>query len=224
MAVQIEEDIVGAPSREPQQGRSRASFERMIRAAEDLLAERGNDDFTLMEVSKRGKVSIGSIYCRFDSKDELVRAVQTRVLADIEQEQSALVEEIAEEANGLQHLVLLLVDGVAESLRRFAPVMRPIMARSVGDDVIASAGKRSYAIVADKVAGALLDHRGEIAHPDPERAVTSAYRVLYAALARYLGFGSAVTASGEGDWSELKEDLGWMFAAFLTTPHERAAA
>src|SRR5439155_8476116 len=66
---------LGRPSREPLQGRSRASFERMLEAAEKLLVERGSDEFTLSDVSKAGKVSIGSIYCRFDSKDDLIRAV-----------------------------------------------------------------------------------------------------------------------------------------------------
>lgn len=58
----------------PQQGRSRASYERMLAAAEKLMVKRGNDDFTLTEVAKAGKVSIGSIYLRFDSKDDLIRA------------------------------------------------------------------------------------------------------------------------------------------------------
>jgi hypothetical protein len=40
---------------------------------------------------------------------------------------------------------------------------------------------------------------------------------MYAAIARYLGFGSATTAAWEGDWDELKEDLGRMCAAFLLT-------
>ncbi|MFC4594405.1 MULTISPECIES: hypothetical protein [Sphingobium] len=39
--------------------------------------------------------------------------------------------------------------------------------------------------------------------------------MIYAAIARYLGFGSATGAAWEGDWEELKQDLGAMCAAFL---------
>lgn len=206
-----------ATVREPQQGRSRASFERMLAAAEELLAERGNDDFTLNEVGKRGKVSIGSIYCRFDSKDDLVRAVQVRVLERVNAEQLAMVARAREEASDLIALVERLVDDMAELLRRFADVMRPFMLRASTDPVVAATGKRRYAEVADAIHAALLDHRDEIRQPDPERAVASAYRILYSAIARYLGFGSTMGSAWDGDWAILKEDLARMLAAFLTT-------
>jgi AcrR family transcriptional regulator len=203
------------PRRAPRQQRSQASFERMIAAAEALLKERGNDDFTLQEVGKRGKVSIGSIYCRFDSKDDLIRAVQARVLEAVNAEQLKVIDEAEARAENLRQLVKLLVEGTAEALRRHAELMRPMMLRATSDPIVAAAGKKSYAEVAGRVEGALLTHRGEIRQPHPERAVHSAYRVIYAAIARYLGFGSATGASWEGDWEELKQDLGKMCAAFL---------
>jgi len=187
----------------------------LIAAAEELLRERGNDDFTLQEVGKRGKVSIGSIYCRFDSKDDLIRAVQGRVLEAVNAEQLRVISEAEESAENLRQLVKLLVEGTAEALRSHAELMRPMMLRATSDPIVAAAGKKSYAEVADRVEGALLAHRDEIRQPDPERAVHSAYRVIYAAIARYLGFGSATGAAWEGDWEELKQDLGTMCAAFL---------
>lgn len=63
-------ETILAKARAPQQGRSKASFERMLATAEELMTQRGSDEFTLNEVAKHGKVSIGSIYCRFDSKDD----------------------------------------------------------------------------------------------------------------------------------------------------------
>lgn len=203
------------PLRAPRQQRSQASFERMIAAAEDLLRERGNDDFTLQEVGKRGKVSIGSIYCRFDSKDDLIRAVQARVLESVNAEQLRVVAAAEAQAKDLRGLVKLLVEGIADALRAHADLMRPMMLRATSDPIVAAAGKKSYAEVADSVQAAMLTHRGEIRQADPERAVHSAYRVIYAAIARYLGFGSATGAGWEGDWVELKQDLGKMCAAFL---------
>lgn len=203
------------PPRAPRQQRSQASFERMIAAAEELLRERGNDDFTLQEVGKRGKVSIGSIYCRFDSKDDLIRAVQARVLESVNADQLRVIDEAEGKATDLRQLVKLLVEGIANTLRHHAELMRPMMLRATTDPIVAAAGKKSYADVADRVREVMLAHRDEIRQPDPERAVHSAYRVLYAAIARYLGFGSATGAAWEGDWEELKQDLGKMCAAFL---------
>ncbi|QGP81185.1 TetR/AcrR family transcriptional regulator [Sphingobium sp. CAP-1] len=203
------------PPRAPRQQRSQASFERMIAAAEALLRERGNDDFTLQEVGKRGKVSIGSIYCRFDSKDDLIRAVQAQVLEQVNADQLKVLAEAEAKASNLRELVPLLVNGIANVLRRHADLMRPMMLRATTDPIVAAAGKKSYAAVADRVQNMMLAHRDEIKQPDPDRAVHSAYRVLYAAIARYLGFGSATGAAWEGDWEELTQDLGKMCAAFL---------
>lgn len=203
------------PARAPRQQRSQASFERMIAAAEQLLRERGNDEFTLQEVAKLGKVSIGSIYCRFNSKDELIRAVQARVLEEVNSGQLRVIAEAEEKAGNLRELVMLMVEGIANTLRDHAELMRPMMLRSTNDPVVAAAGKASYAELADRARAAMLSYRHEIRQPDPEQAVHSAYRIIYAAIARYLGFGSAMSAAWEGNWEILKRDVGKMCAAFL---------
>lgn len=187
----------------------------MIAAAEQLLRERGNDDFTLQEVGKLGKVSIGSIYCRFDSKDDLIRAVQARVLEAVNAEQMRVIAETEKKAGNLRELVMLLVEGIADALRNHAELLRPMMLRATSDPIVAAAGKKSYAELADRVYDVMLAYRHEIRQPDPDQAVQSAYRILYAAIARYLGFGSATSAAWEGDWEILKQDLGKMCAAFL---------
>lgn len=206
---------VGAPSRAPLQGRSRASFERMLSAASKLLIERGADDFTIADVSKAGKVSIGSIYGRFDSKDDLVRAVQARALADIDAEMTASLAAVSAAATSLDDLVSRLIENLAEVLRKHSPIMRPLMLRATFDEVIAAAGKRSYAATEQQFRNLLLERASEIRHPDAERAVHSVFRVVYASLARYLGMGSATNAAWEGDWQVLKEDLQGMCSAFL---------
>ncbi|MEO6248499.1 MAG: TetR/AcrR family transcriptional regulator [Sphingomicrobium sp.] len=209
---------LGAPSRAPMQGRSRASFERMIDAALKLLVERGNDDFTLADVGKVGKVSIGSIYCRFDSKDDLIRAAQVRALAEVDADQAGGLTKASEEAGSLDELVSLLIENVAEALHKHAPVMRPFMIRATSDPIVAGVGKQSYANTEEQFRNALLVRRSEIKHPDPERAIHSIFRISYAAIARYLGFGAATTAAWEGDWDILKQDIAAMSSSFLMHP------
>jgi len=203
--------------RAPVQGRSKASYERMLAAAEALLATKGSDDFTLQEVSKKGKVSIGSIYNRFESKDALLHAVQLRVLERHNQAMRDCIDAARAGANKLETLVVALVEAVAETLRQDADLLRPLMQRASSDTMVAATGKTYYAATANAVKGALLMHAAEIRQPDPLRAVDTAYRVLYASIARYLGFGSSATAAWEGDWGVLKQDLARMIAAFFLT-------
>lgn len=206
---------VGSPSREPLQGRSRASLERMLSAAADLLVERGSDDFTIADVSKAGKVSIGSIYGRFDSKDDLIRAVQARALAEVDTEMVAGLSAATARSQSLDELVSNLIETLAEVLKKHSAIFRPLMLRATFDEVIATVGKRSYAETERQFRETILARADEIHHPDPERAVRSVFRIVYAALARYLGFGSSTTAAWEGDWQVLKEDLEAMSSAFL---------
>ena len=209
------QNAVQAKIRTPQQGRSKASFERMLATAELLMAERGSDDFTLNEVAKIGKVSIGSIYCRFDSKDDMVHAVQIRVLQRVDSNMLLGIAGVRERGQPFEAFVPAIVDQIAESLRAFSSEMRPFMLRASNDPTVAALGKGSYNRTATAVRDAFLEHRAAILHPDPDRAVDAAFRMLYASMARYLGFGSSIEAAGEGDWTLLKADLADMILAYL---------
>src|SRR5438067_1024096 len=131
---------IGEPTRQPRQGRSKASFERMIAAAEALMAERGSDEFTLTDVAKKGKVSIGSIYLRFDSKADLVRAVQAQVLARMDSDQDALIDKLSGRSRDLDDFMREFVHSYAELLQSYAPLLRPMMVRATDDRALGEAG------------------------------------------------------------------------------------
>ncbi|WP_420381136.1 TetR/AcrR family transcriptional regulator [Novosphingobium sp.] len=203
--------------RAPVQGRSKASYERMLVAAEALMVARGSDDFTLQDVSKKGKVSIGSMYNRFEGKEALLHAVQLRVLERVDMQMHDRLAAARSGSKDLNHLVVALIDAVAETLRAHADIMRPLMQRAGVDPLVAATGKASYAATAEAVKQSMLLYASEIRQPDPLRAVDSAFRTLYASIARYLGFGTSSDAAWEGDWMVLKQDLARMIAAFLSS-------
>lgn len=208
-------ELLNPAGREPKQGRSRASFERMLAAATDLLAEHGNDDFALTDVAKRGKVSIGSIYCRFDSKDDLIQAVQRRFTEQLFEEQSAMLDRITTRTDSLDGFVRAFVDDYAELMKRHAPIMRPMMMRASNDPVVRAMGKRSYEDLLQRFSAAVLSHGAEIRHSLPELAVDMAFRTIYAAIARYLGFGMVGESASKADWKNLKTELGVMCSTYL---------
>ncbi|WP_233423674.1 TetR/AcrR family transcriptional regulator [Sphingobium amiense] len=202
-------------SRVPQQGRSRASYERMLTAAEKLMVKRGNDDFTLTEVAKAGKVSIGSIYLRFDSKDDLIRAVHGRVLTQIGEEQDAMMQQIRQNASTLDEFARQFVEAYAELLKRFSPVLRPIMFRAIYDQSMSALGKNSAENLVREAEAQMMRFADEFGRPDHERLVGNVFRMIYYTLARFLGLGSSPEAANQGNWEELKEDLAIMCPAFL---------
>lgn len=213
-----------AYAREPKQERSRASFERAVDAAVALLVERRSDAFTLAEVAARGGVSIGSIYGRVDSKDDLLRAAHAREMARVAAEQHRAFAAPAPVDESLGAAVGRVLAATAAVLRDNSAVMAPFMLLSNRDPVVAELGRRTHGDLQDAFTAALLDRREQILHPDPERAVGWSFTVVYSVLARWLGLGSDLASAGEGEWDQVLTDLTDMVSAFLSRPVPKSEA
>lgn len=206
-----------AISRIPQQGRSKASLERMLQAARELMVERGGEDFTLIEVSKRGRVSIGSIYLRFESKDNLVRAVIAAAMETLTSAEDEMLAGLANVAS-LREFVPRFVQSYAEVLTAHAPLLRLAMARAEHDPLVAEPGKNAALRAVNQTIQAMLRYPDEFGGTDREVRASAAYYIIFATLARQLSLGSSREAVTEYDWAELKRELGRMCLAYLTAP------
>ncbi|WP_077035461.1 TetR/AcrR family transcriptional regulator [Pelomonas sp. KK5] len=208
-------------ARSPKQARSRESFERVIEATLSLLGERSYEQLTLAEISQRAEASIGSIYGRVKGKEELLRAAQVIFFERSAEEYGALIEQIRSGPPELALVVPALVKGLGERLRQNAGPLRAFMNRAPLDPVIQAAGKAFYAQHHGALIRLVVDLKDQIAHPEPERAAEAALATVFAAQARYLGLDSAAP-SGEGDWTQILDDLADMMLAFLLFTPRRA--
>ncbi|WP_226017923.1 TetR/AcrR family transcriptional regulator [Novosphingobium sp. FKTRR1] len=207
---------VESVSRKPQQGRSKASLERMLAAAQRLMIERGSEEFTLQEVSKVGNVSIGSIYLRFESKDNLVRAVIADELERIIGDEDAMIAKVLAASTNLAEFIPHYVEDFAEILRFHAPLLRLSMLRAAYDPLIAEPGKRSAFRSVEIATAAMLRFKAEFGGTDCERKAAASYQIIFATLARQLSLGSTgESVHGQQDWTLLKIELGRMCLAYL---------
>lgn len=181
----VEHDAI----RPPRQRRSRESFDRVLEAGIEVLREHGFDGFTLHEVSRRAGVSIGSIYARAPSKDALILAIYDREMERIAVRQQRI--EVDSRRDGLngQELVETLVRDMAELMLSESATLRVFMQRAASDDVIWQRGAERSHVLAGVFETALLAHRDQLAHPDPEVAIDVAYRFVYCTLARRITHG-----------------------------------
>lgn len=62
----------------PQQARSQKTFERILDAAEEVIATQGLPALTIADVVKRANSSVGAFYSRFPDKEALVRTLHER--------------------------------------------------------------------------------------------------------------------------------------------------
>lgn len=207
-----------AIGRKPQQGRSKASLERMLGAARTLMIERGSEDFTLVEVSKRGNVSIGSIYLRFESKDSLVRAVLAEGMTRLVEAEDAMLDQLMASSTSLREFVPGYVEAYAGVLTEHAALLRLAMLRAEHDAEVAQPGKRAALRAVERATAAMLRFGDEFGSADRETRAASAYYIVFATLARQLSLGSSREAVTDYDWEVLKRELGRMCLAYLTAP------
>ncbi|MFJ4208063.1 TetR/AcrR family transcriptional regulator [Paenarthrobacter sp. NPDC089675] len=200
-------------SREPKQARSRQSFEKTIEAALALLEERGNDEFTLADVSARSGVSIGSIYARFEGKDDLVSVAHGRKMDDIDAVSNHLFEPLPTHPEaGLEAVVREAMDKTIEILRRYANILRPFMLRATNDATISQRGADSHAVLAANFAAVLNKWPGGYLGQDE---IDWCFNVAYSVIARRLGLGSTMEGSGQLDWPQISDKLAGMVSSYL---------
>jgi AcrR family transcriptional regulator len=204
----------------PVQQRSRASLERLLRAGAKLLAEEGYDGFKIPELSKRARVSTGLIYGRFENKDALVQAIHERVLTRIAEEHRLLARDAPPDD---ADLAAAIDRTIAEARAIFDQELRLLaifFARGSVDPVIREQGAAWIECLRLRIVSALLAHREEIRHPDPERAAQMSCQIIVANLMRRVTVGDmseGLRGSLTGD--ELATELSLVCRLYLgTTP------
>lgn len=166
-----------------QQARSRATAERIVEAAESLLAERPFDDLTVTEIAGEAGVSVGGFYARFERKEALLGALHRRYE---ERRTRRLETALAKErwigrdpVDRVRGVIAEMVDLMVENrhvLRTFllrywsSPEdVTPILAERLGD-------------VYESARQILLLDRARMRADDPEEAARAALGIVMGAL------------------------------------------
>jgi AcrR family transcriptional regulator len=201
--------------RAPQQKRSRDSLERVLRAAEKLLEKNGYDGFTIAEVSRRARLSVGSVYGRFESKDALIYAVHRRMID--RQAEAFAAGAPAAPAGDLAAAVTSGVQRLADAMDSQRDLLRVFMHLAPVDVKIAEGASEVSRAVGRDFTAAVLAHRDEIKHPLPERAVDVAYRIPYDVLARRIMYGPTFESELTIAWDDLVDEVAQAAIAYLTS-------
>ena len=204
-----------AISRRPRQGRSLASFERMLVATRELMLERGSEEFTLQDVSERGSVSIGSIYLRFESKDRLLYAVISQELEAVVEEEAAMVRSVATKCNNLQDFLAIYIDEYTDFMGKHAGMLRVIMQLAAIDPIVSAPGKETAYKALAQTTDVMMSYREEIRSKNARLKAEMTLHLIYAAVARQLGLGASPEAEDPAVWATLRPELAEMAYAYL---------
>jgi AcrR family transcriptional regulator len=209
------ESAAQAHVRPPRQQRSRESFERVLAAGLDVLADGGYEGFTIGEVARRAGVAVGTIYGRFGNKDALFRALQDRILDRIDADQAERFRALTEGSRTADDVVRGAVGEVARIFDRHAALLRVVMLRGAVDPAVLARGSASSQALARDFARTLIARRDDLGHPDPELAADVCFRMVYDVLARRVMYGPTFESGRALEWDELVGELTTACSAYL---------
>jgi AcrR family transcriptional regulator len=167
--------------RPPVQARSRATFDRLLDAAEELLTEAGLEGMSMAQVAARADSSVGALYTRVPDKAALVRAVQLRILDRQLAAMTAVAGDERLAAAPLDEVVERFVTAIVTQVDAHARVVRAFLVQGVRDQVMRERVAAGLERLTQLLAG-LLQGRPEVAHPDTELAADVIVRTTTGAL------------------------------------------
>jgi AcrR family transcriptional regulator len=177
--------------RAPQQDRSKRTLERLLDSAEEIIRARGVAALTVPAVAQAARSSVGSFYARFPDKDALLRTLHERAC-----EQSVLTAEAALDParwEGVKttEVIRAFVGFAVHVFAERRPMMLAFSAELASDAGFAERRARTAAAIARALSRLLLPRRAEMRHPDPERAIAMALRMVTGVLEQRNGLDAA---------------------------------
>lgn len=197
----------------PQQERSTRFLMRVLEGAERIVRRDGVEGLTMPAVAAEAGVSVGGIYRRFQTKQDLLRAIKDRHLSRSEE---AMAEAMDGQLGSLREVVRVFLSTLIRETSPGAESLFAEMMEHKADDPVARArGQAAVERQRAAFARAVEPFRHEITHPDPELAIRMAFMMVVATFMRRVKDGRAGSTIG---WSDLRRELARAVVAYLQAP------
>ncbi len=200
----------------PRQPRSRISFERMITAAHDLIAESGLEGATVQGILRRSGVGSGTFYARFDGRDALLAYMAIRFWSDAEEGWTEVLSPSRWTAASPKEIVTQFTRMAVVWMWAHGALLRAFLVHAMthpGYDLLDQTAALDNT-VADRLSRLLLPRAREFTHDDPEQAIRLATLQVFATLRSRFIFAWGNRPDGIED-QQLAEELASIFLRYL---------
>lgn len=208
----------------PRQARSQETLERLLDAAEQLVAEKGFDDATIAELVRRAGSSVGAFYARFRDKEGLLYALYERYLEQALATADSALDPRRWEGASIPSIVGAVVPFLVSVYRERRGLIRAFVLRNHVDAEFRARQERFSHHVEAGLSRLLMARAAEIRHPAPARAATLGLAMVVSTIESAILFGelrsSALTLSD----GELAAELTRAFLAYLGAAEAPRAA
>jgi AcrR family transcriptional regulator len=201
--------------RPPRQARSQETLDRILDAAERLVAEKGFEDSPVAEIVNQAGSSVGAFYARFHDKEGLLHALYERYYEEaVATTDATLAPDRWEDADA-EELIRAVIPFLVTIFRERRGLMRAFVIRNHTHPEFQARQQRLSHYVVARLSALLLARREQLSHPDPERAARFGLMLVFSSLETMILFGelrdSLLTFTDE----DLAEELTRSTLAYL---------
>jgi AcrR family transcriptional regulator len=209
---------------EPKQARSRETQERIVKAALELVAERGREGPSVPEIAQRAGVSVGAFYGRFPTKEALFDHVDRQLF---EESARCWVDFLAPENWRGRHaaeIVREVVRAWVEAVATHQPLNRALTERwrsAAPSPMVRAAATAHYEAIFDALGRLLAERPEEVGHPNPRLAARMLIEVIDAVLVERLTFSDTFLVPHRLSRPALVDELTALGVGYLGIPTAR---
>ncbi|MCL4686846.1 TetR/AcrR family transcriptional regulator [Myxococcota bacterium] len=201
--------------RPPRQARSQDTLDRLLDAAEGLVAERGFEDTTIAELVRRADSSVGAFYARFRDKDSLLYALYERYLEQAMATTDVALDPARWVISPISEIVRKTVPFLVSVYRERRGLIRAFVLRNHIDAEFRARRERLSHHVSEGLSRLLIARRSEIRHPNPVRAAVFGLTMVVNTIESAVLFGDLRSGALTLSDDELGVELTRAFLAYL---------
>jgi AcrR family transcriptional regulator len=203
---------------EPKQLRSEHTQERLLRAAEKLILEKGLVDASVPEIARRAGSSVGGFYARFPDKGALLRALEERFFAEMLGRVSKLADAGRWGDTPIPVIVRACADELVTVFRERRNLIAAFLHRATADPELLAEAIRFRAQTAERIATLLLPRGSELHHPEPRLGIDLGVQFAFALMLQLVVVGDVRAGGRVLSDRELQAEIERNFLAYIGAP------
>lgn len=206
----------------PRQERSRQMLARISSASRALLEARGFEQVSIADIAARARVSVGVFYTRFRSKEHVLAHLTRELTPELHDRVRVALTPGGGARFSMHAVAERYFHVTADLFVRHRAVLRPLSLLTRLEThadlraLTANFNVGVHRLLRDR----LLEHRAEIRHPDPVRAVDFAILASSAVVRELVLYGEPVSRLSRSQKDAVRE-AAHVCVAYLTQPLPR---
>lgn len=196
----------------PQQARTREGLARLLEAAEELVAQKGIDEASIIDIAQRAGSSVGGFYRRFRDKDRMVQALHEKFCEDARATADDALTPSRWEGAPLVEVLREFVAFLAQIFEERQGLLRAFLKHSLGDASMRQRTLELFQYLSHRLSELLATRRHEIRHPDPDLAASFGLEMILGTLDHSIQLRQGALSIGD---ERLVKELTRAFASYL---------